>query len=177
MLEVVGDFRWVWKVEYQYWAHGIWAPKIKAVKKLHKNCGKVHPCNVSMNVKKNGTIHRDAILKGHKNCIAFQFSELDQLWKIVRTRSTIQNFQNSINHIKHLELDQPYKTFKTPSTIENVFSSFSRRKKARKHSKSVSPPNPQFHERKIYEQPPQSTITCSKLTSETLEQGVKYVQS
>ena len=79
MLEVVGDFRWVWKVEYQYWAHGIWAPKIKAVKKLHKNCGKVHPCNVSMNVKKNGTIHRDAILKRHKNCIALQFSELDQL--------------------------------------------------------------------------------------------------
>ena len=31
-----GYFRLIWRVVHQFWAHGIWVPKIKAVKKTKK---------------------------------------------------------------------------------------------------------------------------------------------
>ena len=57
--------------------------------KLNKKYENVHPRKVRMNVKKNGKIHCDAVLKPHKDCIALQFSELSQPYKTFRTSLAI----------------------------------------------------------------------------------------
>ena len=89
---------------YRFWAHHIWAPKIKVEREkktckllclslflrihkkftisflsyqiLNENYNRVHPSNITMNVKKNGKRHCNSMLKPDKTYLPEQQYEL-----------------------------------------------------------------------------------------------------